>query len=168
MRMSVATMSDFEKPTTSALEDATHSPPGSMTGEDTEHVSPRAYSVEMENRVLRKMDLYLIPMLAVLYLLAFLDRGNIGNAKIEGLLDDLHMTGQEYNWCCMLQASHWRCPGVNSSTNQRQVTVFFFTYCAFELPTNLLLKKLRPSRLLPLLMIAWGIVMVEARRSVYP
>ncbi|KAB8075903.1 major facilitator superfamily domain-containing protein [Aspergillus leporis] len=131
-------MSDFEKPTTSALEDATHSPPGSMTGEDTEHVSPRAYSVEMENRVLRKMDLYLIPMLAVLYLLAFLDRGNIGNAKIEGLLDDLHMTGQEYNWC---------------------LTVFFFTYCAFELPTNLLLKKLRPSRLLPLLMIAWGIVM---------
>lgn len=41
------------------------------------------------------------------------------------------------------------------------VTVFFFTYCVFELPSNLLLKKLRPSRWLPLIMVAWGIVMVS-------
>jgi hypothetical protein len=56
-------------------------------------------------------------MLALLYLLSFLDRGNIGNAKIEGLADDLHMTGPQYNWC---------------------LTVFFFTYCAFEVPSNLM------------------------------
>lgn len=43
------------------------------------------------------------------------------------------------------------------------MTVFFFTYCVFELPSNLLLKKLRPSRWLPLIMVAWGIVMVSAR-----
>ncbi|KAF9886417.1 hypothetical protein FE257_011449 [Aspergillus nanangensis] len=93
---------------------------------------------EMENKILRKMDIHLIPMLALLYLLAFLDRGNIGNAKIEGLLDDLHMTGQQYSWA---------------------LTVFFFPYAAFELPSNLLLKKLRPSRWLPIIMLAWGIVM---------
>lgn len=40
------------------------------------------------------------------------------------------------------------------------VTVFFFTYSAFEIPSNLLLKKLRPSRWLPIIMVAWGIVMV--------
>ncbi|OQD77791.1 hypothetical protein PENDEC_c002G03350 [Penicillium decumbens] len=91
-----------------------------------------------EAAVLRKMDLRLIPMLSVLYLLAFLDRGNIGNAKIEGLVEDLNMTGPQYNWT---------------------LTVFFFTYCIFELPSNLLLKKLRPSRWLPLIMVAWGIVM---------
>jgi hypothetical protein len=55
-----------------------------------------------ENAVLRKMDIRLIPMLSILYLLAFLDRGNIGNAKIEGLVDDLHMTGPQYNWTCMI------------------------------------------------------------------
>jgi hydrogenase maturation factor len=54
-----------------------------------------------EHAVLRKMDIRLIPMLSMLYLLAFLDRGNIGNAKIEGLVDDLHMTGPQYNWTCM-------------------------------------------------------------------
>lgn len=70
-----------------------------------------------EKKVLRKMDIRLIPMLALLYLLSFLDRGNIGNAKIEGMVEDLNMTGPQYNWC---------------------LTVFFFTYCAFEVPSNLL------------------------------
>ncbi|KAL6893356.1 major facilitator superfamily domain-containing protein [Trichoderma evansii] len=91
-----------------------------------------------EKKVLRKMDIRLIPMLAALYLLSFLDRGNIGNAKIEGLQEDLNMTPGQYNWC---------------------LTVFFFTYAAFEVPSNLLLKKLRPSRWLPLIMVCWGVVM---------
>lgn len=64
--------------------------------------------------------------------------GNIGNAKIEGLQEDLNMTPGQYNWC---------------------LTVFFFTYAAFEVPSNLLLKKLRPSRWLPLIMVCWGVVM---------
>jgi MFS family permease len=38
------------------------------------------------------------------------------------------------------------------------LTVFFFTYSAFELPSNILLKKLRPSIWLPGIMVAWGIV----------
>ena len=91
-----------------------------------------------EKAILRKMDIRLIPMLALLYLLSFLDRGNIGNAKIEGLVEDLGMTGSQYNWT---------------------LTVFFFTYAAFEVPSNLLLKKLRPSVWLPSIMVAWGLVM---------
>ncbi|KAL9597852.1 MAG: hypothetical protein Q9219_004873 [cf. Caloplaca sp. 3 TL-2023] len=89
-------------------------------------------------RVLLKMDLHLIPMLALLYLLSFLDRGNIGNARIEGLVETLNMTGPQYNWT---------------------LTVFFFTYCVFEVPSNLLLKRLRPSIWLPSIMVAWGTVM---------
>ena len=37
--------------------------------------------------------------------------------------------------------------------------VFFFTYCVFEVPSNLLLKKFRPSVWLPSIMVAWGTVM---------
>ncbi|KAH8677255.1 major facilitator superfamily domain-containing protein [Ilyonectria robusta] len=91
-----------------------------------------------EKKILRKMDIRLIPMLALLYLLSFLDRGNIGNAKIEGLQEDLKMEPDQYNWC---------------------LTVFFFTYAAFEVPSNLLLKRLRPSVWLPTIMVAWGTVM---------
>ncbi|KAA8643916.1 hypothetical protein EYZ11_005475 [Aspergillus tanneri] len=131
------TIDDMEK-SSSTFTEGIEAPLGANVGETTDMVTPPTFSPDMEKQVLRKMDVQLIPMLAILYLLAFLDRGNIGNAKIEGLLDDLHMTGPQYNWC---------------------LTVFFFTYCVFEMPSNLLLKKLRPSRLLPLLMVSWGIVM---------
>lgn len=69
-----------------------------------------------EKKVLRKLDLRLIPVLALLYLLSFLDRGNIGNAKIEGLQEDLGLLPNEYNWC---------------------LTAFFFTYAAFEVSEDL-------------------------------
>lgn len=36
-------------------------------------------------------------MLAVLYLICHIDRANIGNAKIEGMVQDLKMTGLQYN-----------------------------------------------------------------------
>ncbi len=91
-----------------------------------------------EKKLLRKLDLKLIPMVSVLYLLAFLDRGNIGNAKIEGLTEDLNLHGNQYNVC---------------------LTIFFITYTIFEVPSNMMLKKLRPSIWLPTLMIAWGTVM---------
>ena len=76
------------------------------------------------NKTLRKMDTRLIPIVTILYLLSFLDRGNIGNAKILGMSKDLSLVGNQYNLVLM---------------------VFFFPYAAFEIPSNLLLKKLRPS-----------------------
>jgi len=52
---------------------------------------------EAEKRLLRKCDLRVVPALWLLFLLAFLDRTNIGNAKIQGLTEDLNMTGNDYN-----------------------------------------------------------------------
>ncbi len=91
-----------------------------------------------EKKLLRKMDLHIIPLLSILYLLAYLDRGNIGNAKIEGLAEDLNLKGNQYNIA---------------------LTVFFISYCVFEVPSNMALKKLKPSIWLPIIMIAWGVVM---------
>lgn len=91
-----------------------------------------------EKKLLRKLDFKLIPMISILYLLAFLDRGNIGNAKIEGMIDDLHLHGNQYNLC---------------------LTIFFISYCVFEIPSNMLIKRLNPRIYLTCIMIAWGIVM---------
>ncbi|KAK4170903.1 major facilitator superfamily domain-containing protein [Triangularia setosa] len=106
--------------------------------ERIEGVTGQLFAHLDEKKILRKMDIRLIPMLALLYLLSFLDRGNIGNAKIEGLQEDLGLTDDQYNWC---------------------LTAFFFTYAAFEVPSNLMLKKVRPSIWLPAIMVAWGVVM---------
>lgn len=40
---------------------------------------------------MRKVDLWLIPWLCLLYLLSFLDRTNIGNARLAGMEEDLGM-----------------------------------------------------------------------------
>ncbi len=50
-----------------------------------------------ESRLLRKCDIHVIPILFVIYLISFLDRINIGNARIEGLERDLRMRGTNYN-----------------------------------------------------------------------
>lgn len=44
-------------------------------------------------------------MLALLYLLSFLDRSNIGNAKIQGMQVDLALTGPQYNLCATVFVS---------------------------------------------------------------
>lgn len=65
--------------------DARATAPG-VTRESFNHID--------EKKLLRKMDLRLLPMLTLLYLLSFIDRGNIGNAKIEGLAEDLKLTAR--------------------------------------------------------------------------
>ena len=44
-----------------------------------------------------KVDRWLIPWLCLLYLLSFLDRTNIGNARLAGMEVDLNMKGHDYN-----------------------------------------------------------------------
>ncbi|KAL7277633.1 hypothetical protein ACG7TL_008560 [Trametes sanguinea] len=91
-------------------------------------------------KVLRKLDWRLLPFVSLLYLLSFLDRTNIGNAKVAGLAADLHLTGLQYNLCS---------------------AIFFIPYCFFEVPSNLAMKIMKPSRWIPIIMFCWGAVMVS-------
>ncbi|OAL73143.1 hypothetical protein A7D00_2916 [Trichophyton violaceum] len=99
--------------------------------------SVQAYSPEEAKRILRKVDYRLIPLLTLLYLLAFIDRGNIANAKIAGLERDLHLVGYQYNIA---------------------LTLFFVPYGLFEVPSNIILKILRPSVWIAIMMLGWGTV----------
>ncbi|KAI0863307.1 major facilitator superfamily domain-containing protein [Xylaria cubensis] len=90
---------------------------------------------KIERALVWRLDLVLIPWLCLLYLLAFLDRTNIGNAKVAGLVEDLHLSTGQYN---------------------ATLTIFFVSYSVFEPLTNVLLKKLRPSIFIPTIMFFWG------------
>lgn len=46
---------------------------------------------DLDKRITRKLDTHIVPWLFGLWLLAFIDRSNIGNARIDGLADDLHL-----------------------------------------------------------------------------
>lgn len=60
------------------------------------------YHDKYTQRILRKVDLRLIPLLTFLYVLSFLDRSNIGNANIAGMSEDLGLVGNQYNICLMV------------------------------------------------------------------
>lgn len=57
------------------------------------------YDEKATAKLVRKIDWTLLPFLALLYLLSFLDRTNIGNARLAGLEKSLHMKGLDYNVC---------------------------------------------------------------------
>lgn len=59
--------------------------------------SDTSVDIEAERKLLRKIDYHVVPPLAVLFLLAFLDRINIGNANIQGLSTELHLEKHQYN-----------------------------------------------------------------------
>ena len=78
-----------------------------------------------------------MPVLALLFLCSFLDRTNVGNAKILGLEKYLHINDNQY---------------------ARGLAIFFAFYIASELPSNLVIKKISPKIWLPFLTTVWGIV----------
>ncbi|GAB7355085.1 hypothetical protein MBLNU459_g5671t2 [Dothideomycetes sp. NU459] len=56
------------------------------------------YTPDEERRVLKKLDTKLVLFVAVLYMLSFLDRSNIGNAKVAGMSTDLGLTTSQFEW----------------------------------------------------------------------
>ena len=52
--------------------------------------------IKLERRTVTKLDLLLVPSMSILYLLAFLDRTNVGNARVAGLQSDLAISDHQY------------------------------------------------------------------------
>ena len=60
--------------------------------------SDLVFTKQEEDRVWRKLDYRLLPLVFVLYTLSVLDRSNLGNAKLAGLEDSIDLGGWRYNW----------------------------------------------------------------------
>ena len=69
-----------------------------------------------------------------MYFFNSLDRSNLGNAKTDGLETDLHLVGSQYNVI---------------------LAVFNVTFCLFDLPSNLMLKRFSGKVMLPSMMLGW-------------
>ncbi|KAI8263320.1 hypothetical protein K4K58_013079 [Colletotrichum sp. SAR11_239] len=66
-----------------------------MKNED--HPAP-TWSKEEEGQALRKLDWNLIPLLGSLYLVSYIDRGNVGNAYTAGMGKEWGITSEDYSW----------------------------------------------------------------------
>ena len=117
---------------TPSSESPPHSKENSSDGYSREH---QLLDGEAEKRLIRTCDLHVLPMITILYSLAFLDRINIGNARLQGLEKDLKMKGHDYNIALF---------------------IFFIPYILLEVPSNILIRKVAPSTWLSSLMVMWG------------
>ncbi|KAF2760738.1 putative MFS transporter [Pseudovirgaria hyperparasitica] len=116
--------------------------PESINGSSPERIDagdtePPEIDIQAEKRLVRKLDLYIVPVVMLLYLLSFLDRVNIGNARLYGLESDLKLSPKQF---------------------QVAISILFVTYILSEVPSNLVLKKFRPSRWIAFITTSWGII----------
>lgn len=97
-----------------------------------------------ERTLLLKIDLRILPIIVIIFMMAFIDRYvsndhfflnnrmltisrstsvNIGNARLFSLQEDLVLSSHQYDIA---------------------LSVFFVSYCGFEIPANILMKKVKP------------------------
>lgn len=94
------------------------------------------YTPDEDRTVLKKLDRRLVCFMALLYCLSFLDRSNIGNARIAGLADDLNLSSGQYQWLLLS---------------------FYITYILFEWMT-LMYRIVTPHIYISLCILSWGIL----------
>ncbi|MEI6000983.1 MFS transporter [Paraburkholderia bengalensis] len=97
-----------------------------------------ATSVIDESRLINRLALRLMPLLGVLYLVAYIDRSNISFAKLQ-MLGSLGLSEVAY--------------GLGAS-------LFFIGYLIFEVPSNVLLHKYGAPKWMARIMFTWGVVTI--------
>ncbi|KAL3486535.1 major facilitator superfamily domain-containing protein [Aspergillus germanicus] len=95
-----------------------------------------AERAERERKFVRKIDVRLLPILMVMYVMNYIDRNALPQARVQGLEKDLNLSGYEYNIVLSLT---------------------FIGYILMQVPSNMLLSLTRPSIYLSCCMVAWGI-----------
>ncbi|KAH8901456.1 MFS general substrate transporter [Thozetella sp. PMI_491] len=102
-----------------------------------DHTPAPLPDLEAERRLVRKLDRTVLPWIMALYLLSYLDRSNIGNARNIGLATDL---------------------GLSSSMYQLASAAFYIGTVLFGTIGGLMLKVVKPSHWLGTCAIGWGAV----------
>ncbi|KAI1170952.1 MFS general substrate transporter [Nemania sp. FL0916] len=94
------------------------------------------HSAAQEARIVSKLDWNLMSLFFVLYMLAFLDRGNIGNARIAGLEEEFHLSNSQYQWL---------------------INIFYIAYVLAEFGV-LLWKRFPPHIVGAVAVFGWGLI----------
>ncbi|KAI1118203.1 MFS transporter [Nemania sp. NC0429] len=94
------------------------------------------FDPEAERRLRNKLDYMIVPTVSILYLFCFIDRANIGNARLAGFEKDLGLAGYDYNTV---------------------LSIFYISYIVFEIPSNLACKWIGPGWFIPAISLGFGI-----------
>lgn len=108
--------------------------------EAMKYVGDEAIEIDVatNRRILRKIDLCLMPIMCLLYCVQFMDKLSNSFASIMGLREDLRMVDNMYSWTG---------------------TSFYIGYLAFAFPVSILLQRFPLVKTLSVFVITWGVIM---------
>ncbi|KAL3421357.1 major facilitator superfamily transporter [Phlyctema vagabunda] len=89
-----------------------------------------------ERKLLRKLDFSILTIGCIGFFLKYLDQGNLANAYVSGMQEDLQMNGNEYTYAG---------------------TAYTCAYAIMQIPSTLIIQHIRPSYWLGLMEVAWGV-----------
>ncbi|TQN68781.1 putative transporter [Colletotrichum shisoi] len=92
-----------------------------------------------EKRLLRKLDMRILPLLGICYFFYYVDKTTLSYAAIFGLKEGLHLKGEEYSW-------------LSSS--------FYFGWLVWAIPSNLIMQRCRPAWYLSFNIFMWGALLM--------
>ncbi|KAL2071939.1 hypothetical protein VTL71DRAFT_11282 [Oculimacula yallundae] len=90
-----------------------------------------------EKRLVLKIDLFILPLLAMVYFFAAMGRSDLANASVAGMTEELELSPQDYS---------------------NAANMFLVGYIFFQLPGTLLVRKIGPPRQFAAAMVTWGVV----------
>lgn len=99
-------------------------------------ISRSTFENEQDCRLYNRIAWRILPFLFVLYIVAFLDRVNVGFAKLQ-LAADIGLSDVAFGF---------------------GAGVFFLGYCLFEIPSNLMLKRVGARLWITRIMVMWGLI----------
>ncbi|KAI1357711.1 putative pantothenate transporter [Xylaria arbuscula] len=90
----------------------------------------------LNKKLVRKIDLFILPIIGILYILNYVDRQNLAAAKLQGIMEDLNLSTQQF---------------------ATAVSILFVGYLPFQIPSNLLITKIsRPGLYICTATFVWG------------
>ncbi|KAJ7057688.1 MFS general substrate transporter [Mycena amicta] len=93
--------------------------------------------VRMERKLVRKLDIRLLPTIILIFIMNYIDRNGITTARLKGLEQDLGLSDLQYSVV---------------------LSVLFASYCPFQIPSNMILNYItRPSWYIGFCVIGWGL-----------
>lgn len=100
------------------------------------NLSLETIDAKAERKLLRKLDMFFVPIIMLIYLTCFLDRTNIGNVKVAGMPEAIGASPKQFSIA---------------------ISIFYATYVAFEPPWTIMMKWMTPRILLTSLCIVWSL-----------
>ncbi|KAJ8108325.1 hypothetical protein OPT61_g8251 [Boeremia exigua] len=93
---------------------------------------------DLNRKLVRKMDLIILPIIGILYILNYIDRQNLAAAKLQGIMEDLNMTTQQF---------------------ATAISILFVGYLPFQIPSNMIITMVpRPGLYICAAVVIWGTI----------